>query len=268
MSLFTVIKRGLNRYKVIALFLVMFFIVMFAYYQESIENYGLYTTELRSAYESSLVGSLDTRYIIFILSIVGPLIVSFAFGDIYFEDLESNCIPIIFTRERKEKYHRNNIIAVFILSFLITFIPLIINLVLSLITYPLEGMDNMYHLPAYVIKYNKENIFEYLRVFHPLAYNLICTNMISIVFALFSCITYVISMVIKFNKYVCCILSYSLYLGYNTLVQKIGMNKYSIFNYIDVGEKPNATIFIGIIIGLVIIIIIMYFIGINREIEG
>lgn len=268
MSLFAVIKRGVNRYKVIALFLVMFFISIFAYYQEAMEYYGLYTTELRSAYELSLIESLDTRYIMLILAIVGPLIVSFAFGDIYFEDLESNCIPFIFAREKKEKYHRNNIIAVFILSFLITFIPLIINLILSLSTYPLEGIDNMRHIPAYIIDYNKENVLSYLREFYPLAYNLICTNMVSIIFALFACITYVISMVIKFNKYVCCILSYGIYLGYNIIVQSIGLDKYSIFRCIDmVGEKTGILVFINIVIVLVAIIAFFYFIGIRREVE-
>lgn len=269
MSLVTVIRRGLNRHKVIVLFLIMFFISIFAYYQEAVENYGLYTTELRSAYESSLVQSLNTRYIILILAIVGPLIVSFAFGDIYFDDLESNCISFIFVREKKEKYHINNIIAVFILSFLITFLPLIINLILSLITYPLEGMDNMRHIPAYIIKYNSGDILEYFRVFNPLVYNLICTNIISIIFALFSCVTYAISMVIRINKYVCCILSYGLYIGYNIFVQNIGLEKYSIFRCIDmVGEKTGVLEFITIAIVLIVLIIFMYFIGINREVEG
>ena len=75
--------------------------------------------------------------------------------------------------------------------------------------------------------------------------------MVSIIFALFACITYVISMVIKFNKYVCCILSYGIYLGYNIIVQSIGLDKYSIFRCIDmVGEKTGILVFINIVIVL------------------
>ena len=266
MDLFSVIKRGLNRYKVMAIFLVMFFISIYAFYQEAIQYYGLYTTELSSAYELCLIRSINTRFLISILTVCGPLIISFAFGDIYLEDFDSNCIPFIFTRERKEKYHKINILAVFILSFFITFIPMIINMALCLITYPLNGTENMYLIPAYIIEFDKGNFLNYIMVFHPMIYNLLCICIISIVFSLFSCLTYVISMVIKSSKYICCIISYALYLGYNILVKKIGLEQYSIFNFLDnVGKKNSILVFLGIVIGLIIIIISMYFIGINKE---
>lgn len=266
MNLFVVIKRGLNRYKVMAVFLLMFFISIYAYYQEAVQYFGLYTTQLRSAYELCLIRSINTRFLMLILAIAGPLIVSFAFGDIYFDDFESNCIPFIFTREKKTKYHKINLLAVFILSFFITCIPFVINMILCLITYPLNGCDNMYLQPAYIIQFDKENILSYLMVFKPLIYNIISIVIISIIFALFACLTYALSMILKVNKYICTIISYGLYLGYNIFVEKIGFSNLSLFNYIDTVDKNNSfTIFISIIIVLIILIIILYNIGIRKE---
>lgn len=268
MSLFATIKRGLNRTKTITVFLFFFFISIFAFYMQARFDFGHPVGALRSAYDNTLFTSLSIRFIMLIIAIVGPLIISFAFGDIYIEDLENNCVSLILTRENKKKYHRNNLLAVFILSFFIMLIPLLINLALCLITYPLEGLDNSTFTPSFVIKLPKGNYIECLEVLHPFAYTMFCNLTPSITFAIFACITYCLSMIIKTNKYLCSLLSYGIYVGSGIILDKLHLGKYKFFSYINV-LSPNAGIggFIKITIILISIIFIMYLIGVNKEIE-
>ncbi|MBW9159399.1 hypothetical protein [Clostridium tagluense] len=268
MSLFATIKRGLNRTKTISVFLFIFFISIFAFYIQASLDFGKPAISLRSAYENTLFTALDIRFIMLIIAIVGPLIISFAFGDIYFDDLESNCVSLILTRENKKKYHRNNLLAVFILSFIIMLIPLLINLALCLFTYPLEGLDNGTFTPSFVINLPKGNYIEYLRILHPLAYNMFYILTPSIIFALFACITYCLSMIIKANKYLCCFVSYGLYIGSGIILDKLHLEKYKFSSYINI-LSVNAGIggFIKITIILIAIIFVMYLIGVNNEIE-
>lgn len=268
MSLLATIKRGLNRTKTIAVFLFIFFISIFAFYTEASFDFGHPVASLRSAYDNTIFTALDIRFIVLIIAIVGPLIISFAFGDIYIDDLESNCVSLILTRENKKKYHRNNLLAVFILSFFIMLIPLLINLVLCLITYPLHGLDNSTGTPAFVINLPRGNYIEYLRVLHPFAYNIFYMLTPSITFALFACLTYCLSMIIKTNKYLCCLLAYGVYIGSSIILDKLHLEKYKFFSYINI-LSPNAGIggFIKITIILIVIIFVMYLIGVNKEIE-
>lgn len=268
MSLFATIKRGLNRTKTIAVFLFIFSISIFAFYIQASFNFGIPTGALRSAYENTIFTALDIRFIMLIIAISGPLVISFAFGDIYFDDLESNCVSLILTRENKKKYHRNNLFAVFILSFLIMIIPLYINLALCLFTYPIEGLDNGTLTPSFVINLPYDNYIECLKVIHPFAYNTFYILTPSITFALFACITYCISLIIKSNKYLCCLISYGLYIGSSIILDKLNLGKYKFFSYINT-LSPNAGIsgFIKITLILIAIIFVIYLVGVNKEIE-
>ncbi|KYH31142.1 ABC-2 family transporter protein [Clostridium tepidiprofundi DSM 19306] len=268
MNLLMAIKRQVTRSKAIFIFLCILLMALFTYYSEIKWNYGAPTYFIRSAYENTFIQSLDSRYIVIILSIVGPIFISFAFSDIYIEDLNSQSISMLFTRDNKRKYHRNNILAIFILSFLILFIPLMINFILCLITYPVVGLDNSTATPAFIIHYDKNNILDIIRILHPSIYIIIRSAIPSLIFALFACITYCISLVIKANKYLCCFLSYSIYIGYNLILNKLNMSKYSFYSYINTASK-NGDIFIlvCILLILVIFIVTMYFIGVNKKDE-
>lgn len=268
MSLFKTIIRGLNRTKTIAVFLFIFFVSIFAFYIQASLNFGIPTVALRSAYENTLFTALESRFIMLIISLIGPLIISFAFGDIYFDDLESNCVSLILTRQSKKKYHRNNLLAVFILSFLIMLIPLLINLALCLFTYPLEGLDNGTLTPAFVINLPIGNYIQCLKALNPFAYNMFYIMTPSIIFALFACITYCLSVIIKVNKYLCCLISYGLYIASNIILDKLHLEKYKFFSYINI-LSPNEGLsgFIKISIILIVIILALYIIGVNKEVE-
>lgn len=266
MSIYNVFIRAINRNKVIFIFLFLFFISIFVYYNSAVFYSGLYTTELRSAYEITILGGLRTKYVIFTLILVGPLIVSFAFGDIYFEDLESNCIPYIFTRGEKKIYHRNNLIVVFFLSFMLSTIPLLINLILCLLTYPMEGIDNSVQMQAYVLNFDFNNKLALLKSMHPLGYNILYTGIIGTIFSLFSCLTYSISITVKKNKYLCSIISYSIYIFYEVIVLRVGKENYSLIqclNPIITNDSLNPIILISI--GFIILITLVYSIGIKKE---
>lgn len=268
MNLFKTIKRGLNRTKTIVVFFIFFLIAILAFYLQAMHDFGIPTSMLRSAYENTMFISLEVRYIMLIISLVGPLIISFAFGDIYFDDLESNCVSLILTRENKRKYHRNNLLAVFILSFLIMLIPLLINLGLCVFTYPLRGLDNSTHTAAYIINTSSINSLEYLKVYHPLKYNMIYILTPSIVFALFACVTYCLSIIMKVNKYLCCLISYGAYIGSNLILDKLNLQGYKILNYINpLSSNMGFQGFIRIVAVIIIFILVMYFIGIKREID-
>lgn len=265
MKLSIVIKRAINRNKAIFIFMCILIMILFSYYGRLEWNYGSPTYFLRSAYENTFIQSVHTRYMVMILAIVGPILISFAFSDIYLEDLHSQSISMIFTRGDRRKYHRNNILAVFVLSFLILFIPLMINFILCLITYPEVGLDNSTATPAFIISYDKDSILDTIRILYPKLYTIIYSVIPSLIFSLFSCISYCISLIIRTNKYLCCFLSYSIYMGYNLLVSKLNMSKYSFFNYIIIiYEKGSVAMLFVIISVLILMIICMYFIGTNR----
>ncbi len=268
MSLFITIKRGMNRTKTIVIFLMLFLLAIFSFYFQAMLDFGNSVSTLRSAYENTMLISLELRFIMLIMTLIGPLIISFAFGDIYFDDLDSNCISLILTREEKRKYHRNNLLAVFIISFFIMLIPLLINLGLCMYTYPLTGFDNSTCTPAYVISKAPVNSLEYLRIYNPLRYNMIYIITPSIIFALFASVTYCISIVIKTNKYLCCLISYGIYIGFNLILEKLHMDKYKLFNYMN-PLAPNMGLqgFIKDVIVIIIFILILYFIGVKREID-
>lgn len=268
MKLSIVIKRAITRSKAIFIFIFILIMVLFSYYRELMWNYGAPTYFLRSAYENTFMQSLNTSYMMMILAIVGPILISFAFSDIYLEDLHSQSISMIFTRGNKRKYHRNNILAIFVLSFLILFIPLMINFILCLITYPEVGLDNSTATPSFIISYDKDSILDTIRILYPNLYTIIYSVIPSLIFSLFSCISYCISLMIQTNKYLCCFLSYLIYIGYNLVVNKLNMAKYSFYSYMNIiSEKGSAAMLLCIISVLLLIIICMYFIGTNRRDE-
>lgn len=164
--------------------------------------YGSALSKVMSASNGTILTNLVKTPLSPIIGILLPLTVSIVYSDSYLEERKWGLTNFINTRISKEKYILAKAISIAIVSFLIIFIPLLINELLAIIAFPIQG-HNTFGLPDYKkLSYIDPGIIlNKLQIYYPYTNILIFIIIRSLFASSFALISFGISLFNKTNKY-------------------------------------------------------------------
>lgn len=104
-----------------------------------VECYKTDIINVPSAYQQFFANARSNDSFIAIFSIASPFLIASAFSDSYVTECNNLFTPICLIREGKNKYYFTKLIAVFICGAFVMIIPQLINMLLCIITFPMES---------------------------------------------------------------------------------------------------------------------------------
>jgi hypothetical protein len=252
----TELRHCLKRKEMHIVFLILLIFSTSAFVMECIAVFGADLKLVRSAAESSLFQGVYASTVRSTLLFIFPLIASIAFSDSFYTDYHNGVLKVILTKVNKAKYIFNKAIVIFLATFSTFFIALLINQILTLITFPSVGFDNIYALPAYDIgvqNYDENYFLDLLRLESPFLFNLISILIISIFAGLFSLFTF--GMYFHFlskGRVFGLFISFLVYIGFNLILGLLHFNELTIMHQIKPIHTGTLTeIFIWFVIILI-----------------
>jgi len=169
----------------------------FRYFGEDMSNLISYN-QLAIVSDSNSLSQI-LRYMI-------PLTAALPFAGSYFYEKKNNILPVVLTRTKNNKqYYYSTLFIVFLASFIVIFVPMLINLLLNAMTFPAECIRNTnwqtYEDYYYLKAHGEYILFSNTYVNHPLLYNLIFLSELSVFSGIIGVFTYNMSFYIKKNQY-------------------------------------------------------------------
>ena len=236
--------------------LILTGLVLYCQFQilSKIWNYARFNSMLvsYSAFDNSMMldpASMHLRFSLIVYIVIACVV---GCGNLYCDDNQAGLGQLL-TREKRIRYHVENLFVVFGSSFLLATIPLLCNMITSLFCYPLQGMDNVYAYPAYVNLpiYNEELPLTVLHCQHPCLYALTLIFMLAMTCATFSMLCYGISVLTGWNAYLSDTLTFFLYLficifPYQRLHMVVSLRKYLLLEYLTGEDSGNMMIFLAL----------------------
>ncbi len=216
------VKREVHKIiyrKQFAIVFMIFFVAAILDFLITCKNYyGVEISWIRSAYKCGILTNDIGLFTCQFFSTLFPLMVCVGVSDIFCTEDKMGITNFIYARTTPHKNITSKAIAVILVSFLMTFIPLIINFILTLTAFPLQGhyCSNASYLT--LTSPDEGRIFGYLEMFYPycncIVYILIrCT--VGTTLALFS---FSLSLLKCFHKYAILFSGMIYYLCYSCIV--------------------------------------------------
>ncbi|MGN7472070.1 hypothetical protein [Brevibacillus sp. SAFN-007a] len=250
-------RNGLHRTQFKLVFAVLMFLALGSFLVTCYHFYGDSLTQIRSAHETSMLQGVYSTSFVIMLTVLLPLLATMLFADSFYADVQSGVYKSIITRTGMTRYVCVKAVCTFGLTFLAFFIPLMINLLLNLIAFPLEGYDNNYSLPPYAFDYDETNMFELMRLESPYLYSCLFASILSMFAGLLSLLAF--SLYLYVSKGTIFVHS-CVFFGYILLhlfFSKMGMEEMSLLTYVRTETEGDPAIMIGWMAGLLLISFVM-----------
>lgn len=129
--------------------------------------YGIELSWVRSAYVCNILHNSVGAFTAQFFTTLFPIMVCIGTSDVYYEENTLGMNNFILTRINKQKNIKIKIISLLLVTFLMIFIPLMVNLGLAFIAFPLQG--HYCSNATYLTLTQPENgrLLGYLEMFHP-----------------------------------------------------------------------------------------------------
>lgn len=264
------LKNCLLRRETIYILAAMCLMNIIAYLITVYYYYGSPLSSIRSAFDLSIIKGHPSRFIYQTFIFLLPLLSALIYADSYFTDLKSGVYKQIITRTKLNNYIGAKILTVVIVTFFFTFIPLMINQLLCLISFPAIGFDNNFAYPAYDIGYqNYDSLYwlDLIRVQHPFLYNTLFMCTASIFAVLFALWTFAISMLFPKGRLVVISSVFFLQLFYSFMVEILNVRSLSFFNFVTPLSQTTTLHFISLVLVMLVISLGIIKVRLNREME-
>lgn len=196
------IKNSINQIEFKFAFAAILLVSLISIILNCYQDFGHNILYIRSYVDNSMYVSIKARAIINIFQYLSPLIVMIVYSSSKWKEEKNGMQTMIITRTKKKDYYISKFIANFMLVFSVILFSGIINLIISYIVYPTVGFDNRWGFPVYDIiqGYDKNILFDFLRIQNPLIYILSKILLSSIFLATVSNIPYSLSFIKPFNR--------------------------------------------------------------------
>lgn len=212
---------------------------------------------IRSANENFVLQGTEAAYIPYIMYLLLPVYATIIASLSLIREEKSNSSILLIQRIGKKKYLAGKLFGILIVTFLTITIPMLINLLLCHLTYPIHGYDSAWGEPDYAIglvSYNADNFLDMVRLQHPTLYNLIYIFNYGIFGSGLAILAYALSYynkmkVLYFAKIPGALFIF--YIVFNLIVSVFGLNEFSIQGYI----MPNVH---GNIIREIVLILLIF----------
>ncbi len=185
--------------------------------------------------------SLDMSFSIF--SLTFPLFAAVGFSDSFFTERKSHITDICLLRRSVNSYYFSKLLTVFVSGLLIMLIPLLINFIVCIITFPafstsVGSSASALNLSAYK---NEEAsvIFQSLFVKHPYLRSLLSLTLVSFTGGLAAAVTYQFSFFYSRSRIILLISFFAVYNFLGLILENFGYGKYSLSNNIFFGNRRS-----------------------------
>lgn len=213
--------------------MVLFSIIVFT--ANCLEFFNDDITNVRAA-KYLFAGSNLSFYFVEVLQLLFPFIAALPFSDSFFEEKKNRTIEFCFSRTSNNIYYFSKLVACFIGGVVIMFFPLLINMLLNFIAFPLDSSVDSTNF-SYVHSYLFDNVmetglFQTLFAENMYLYNFLYLVFLSVSSGLVAIIVYQISFLYQTKRIV---LLGSFFAIYNFLIlffRLIGLDALCLDNYV------------------------------------
>ena len=185
------------------------------------EYYGAPLSQVRSAYHCTVLKNDVPNIASVPYNVLFPILACIMCSDIYYEEHKLGISNFLYTRSDKRADLLHKLFAVFIVSFLSFFAPLLLNLGLSVITFPIQGHYASYTTYLSLVNLEPDRMLSYLEAYHPY-WNILCFILIRCLIAsLIAVLSYSISLVFTTSRYFVLLSGFIYYILYSNLTNLI-----------------------------------------------
>ncbi|MCC3865135.1 hypothetical protein K0040_12715 [Terrisporobacter petrolearius] len=268
------IKKCLKRKEFIFILLLMIIAISTDFTLTSMYFYGCKTSQLLSAHNGIIIKNIIRTPLQPVFGVLLPLTVSIIGSDIYLEEQINGTENIMNTRISKKDNIISKAIAISIISFFIVLIPLLINQILALIAFPIQGHGSFREAGYKQLIYiDKGIMLSKIQAYYPYLNNIIFMIIRSISAVLFTLISYGFSFIPKINKYLGILSSFIVHTLLTTVLSLITIVLFNIINE-SLAEAMRTDILgvngygnIYMLFGILVIYLIVGIFLINRGIK-
>ncbi|WP_156900553.1 hypothetical protein [Anaerovorax odorimutans] len=222
--LYEEIKKITRRKQFFIMTIVLFGAVFLDFYATCGHYYGNQLSLVPSAYQSIIIYNyFPTPISIVFEGFIFPLAVSIIASDIYYDEKVLGINNLVVTRISRKTYVYYKIWSIIIVVFIVTTLPLLINILLSLIAFPVQGYYTCFTTPfKLLMRPDKTKVLASLDAWYPYLHVFVFLC-IRGVFAVSSAIfAFSISFAQKANKYFILLSAMIFYIIYELLISFIG----------------------------------------------
>lgn len=236
------LKRLWSRYEfVVVLFIGALFAVM-GLLESNYENgfFGTYNT-LKAPHMASILGFNQSGGILHVLI---PFLATFPCAWYYHSDQEHHLVPLLLSRMGRYPYFVGRALAVSLSSFVVVVFPYLINLILSLLAYPLPAYglltDGVYDLYPDHFATMQKVLFPELFLNQPILHALLIIFLIGIYGALMGLLSYSITLYFRKNMATTMLLTTVLSFASVFLLNVLRLSDWNIHYHLTVNYSCNT----------------------------
>ena len=234
------------------------------------DKVGISYQFIRSSNESFILQDNTSSYIPYLLMLLLPIYASAISALSLCKEKQLNSSILLASRIGKRKYLINKILVTVLLTFFTITIPLLINLILCHMTFPLIGYDSAWAEPAYAIgtvSYNADWYQDFMRIQHPTLYNLIYILNHGILGVEIALVAYLLNFCDRFNNLFFAKipgLIWIIYIAWYLLCAILGFGQLTIQNYLLPNMPGNIISEAVLIIALFAVSVVLITKSINK----
>ena len=243
MLLITTIHLGLNVYTKLN----------FGTIGDSNQAYSVYIELLRPYSYQLPLSDIDVPFK-YVIMLIFPLLASFMYSDSYLTEKKNKVTNYLSVRMCHCYSIVSKAIVIFIASFIIVFLILIINMLFTTMIYSTNNTSDIYGHHIYELEMVGDSMFESLRAYHMDAFVVMNLLRFSFITALMSVVTYVLSFFIE-NKIIVNFSPLVIMLVTHLFLTTIGLTPYSILSVFDFHMSIQVHHFVVLTSILLLIII-------------
>lgn len=230
---------------------------------EKILIYGhVYKDYMISAEQASMLWKSGVGYV-YVLCLL-PLFSSLVFSDQFYRDFTDHSLYIEITRHNKSHYFNSLLLVSFISGFIFAVLPLLLNLLLCLIAFPIKAASPIETGSIYVTSLAQEIqwvLFPKLYINYPILDTLVHIFLSGLIGASFAALSFTFTLYFQKNAIIAACSSTFIFLIYSIAASMLGLYAIAPFHFMltaPEGYNKSILIFIGFIFVLMICILFLY----------
>lgn len=215
-----------------------------------------------SAVQASMLWKSGVGYV-YVLCLV-PLFSSLVFSDQFYRDFSDHSLYIVITRHNKTHYFKSLLLVSFISGFIFAILPLLINLLLCLIAFPIKAASPTETGSIYVTSLAKEIqwvLFPRLYMNYPVLNTITHIFLSGLIGANFAALSFTLTLYFQKNAIIAACSSTIIYLIYSIAASMLGLYTIAPFHFMltaPEGYNKSILIFIGFIFVLMVCNLFLY----------
>ena len=196
------ILKIVRRKQFFVVFTIFFVMAILDFLVTCKNYYGIELSWIRSAYACGILNNEVPCFSKQFFTTLFPIMVCIGVSDVYYEEEILGMNSFIHTRVRKKENVRIKIISLLIVTFFMVFIPLMINFILTLTAFPIQGYYCSNTVYVTLVNPEKERILSYLEMFYPYLNIFVHILIRCILGCSLALVAFSISLLNRFNRYI------------------------------------------------------------------